>query len=293
MHITDDQPQEVQAGTRAFLANPRYELLPFEGFDPALEPLQEGAKVTVTASPQRGMDATVRKTTYAIDQGYEAIPHIAARSVESKEHLDEMLGTFTDLGVQDIFVPGGDRDEPAGPFSSALDLLTGMRELGYSFRDVGITGYPEGHPFLDHAVLAEAMEKKSSHATYIVTQLCYHPGHILEWVQTIRDTRDVDLRVNVGIPGVLKYSELIGITKKIGLTQSLKFLNKTSGIFGFFRRLIGSWGHYKPNDLVQEIGPQTQHPKFNLGCAHIYTFNNVQNVENWRLEMLNRHTHDK
>lgn len=279
--------QEFRSGTEQFLSDPRYELLPFDEFEEAIQPLPDGARVTVTASPQCGIDATVEKTTYAIRQGYEAVPHLAARSIKSKQQLDEILGTFSDIGVRDLFVPGGDRDEPAGPFSSAHDLLVCMEDLGYSFQDVGITGYPEGHPFLDDSVLSEAMQKKSSCATYIVTQLCYHPGHILDWVKTIRNHRDIDLRVHVGLPGVLKYQELIGITKNIGLSQSLKFLNKTTGILGFLKQLIGSWGYYRPDELVDEIAPRTEDPELQIGRAHIYTFNKTQNVENWRLEKLN------
>ena len=34
-------------------------------------------------------------------------------------------------------------------------------------------------------MLAESMERKAPHATYITTQLCYDSSAILEWITTI------------------------------------------------------------------------------------------------------------
>ena len=48
-----------------------------------------------------------------------------------------------EAGVSTVFVPGGDQDPPAGDYTSALDLLEDLKELGNPFAEVGITGYPE------------------------------------------------------------------------------------------------------------------------------------------------------
>ena len=146
---------------------------------------------------------------------------------------------------------------------------------------MGITGYPEGHDFLDDRTLAEAMERKAPYATYITTQLCYDPEAVLEWIETIRD-RGVDLPIEVGIPGVMKYQRLLSISQKVGVGDSINFLRKTSGIIGFVRQLVGSRGKYTPDALVDGLAPYVGDPDYGIRGIHVYTFNQSADTEAWR-----------
>ncbi len=269
----------------ALLAEPRFELMPFDSFGDQLEYLPEGATIAITTSPTLGLDATIEWTEKGADRGYEIVPHIAARYVRDDDHLERIAGQLKEAGVSDIFVPGGDREEPAGEFDSAYELLTRLETLGYRFDEIGITGYPEGHDFLSDATLAESMAKKEPHATYIVSQLCYDPGAVLEWIEEIRD-RDIDLPVEVGIPGVMKYQRLIGISQKVGVGDSVRFLRKTSGVVGFIRQLINSRGKYEPDELIDGLAPYVEDPLYGLRGVHIYTFNQVPDTEEWRFRKL-------
>jgi len=40
-----------------------------------------------------------------------------------RAHFDEVVARLVAAGVDDVFVPAGDADPPAGEFTSALDLL--------------------------------------------------------------------------------------------------------------------------------------------------------------------------
>jgi len=261
--------------------------MPFDSFGEQMGHLPDGAEIAITTSPTLGLDATVEWTEKAAAEGYEIVPHIAARYVRDEDHLDEVAGRVRDAGVSDIFVPGGDREEPAGEFESAYELLVALEELGYDFEEVGITGYPEGHAFLDEETLAEAMTKKEPHATYVVTQLCYDPDAVVEWIEEIR-ARGVDLPVEVGIPGVMKYQRLLGISQKVGVGDSIDFLRKTSGILGFVKQLVGSRGKYTPDDLIDGLAPHADDPEYGIRGVHIYTFNQVPDTEDWRLAALER-----
>jgi methylenetetrahydrofolate reductase (NADPH) len=262
--------------------------MPFESFEEEIEYLPEGATIAITTSPQLGIETTVERTEEAAELGYDVVPHIAARYVTDREELDEIATRLTDAGVTDIFVPGGDREEPAGEFESAHDLLVALDELGHSFAEVGITGYPEGHDFLDDEVLAEAMDEKAPYATYIVTQLCYDPDAVVSWVEDIR-ARGVELPVEVGIPGVMKYQRLMQISQKVGVGDSIKFLRKTTGILGFVKQLVGSRGTYKPDDLIDGLGPYADDETYNIRGIHIYTFNQTPDTESWRRGRLGRY----
>jgi methylenetetrahydrofolate reductase (NADPH) len=279
-----DTPTTTADGVRTLLAEPKFELMPFDSFGEQMRHLPDGATIAITTSPTLGIDSTVEWTEKAAAEGYEIIPHIAARYVEDVAHLEEIAGRLVDAGVTDIFVPGGDREEPAGEFESAYELLVALEDTAYEFEEVGITGYPEGHDFLSDETLAEAMAKKEPYATYIVTQLCYDPEIIVEWVEEIRD-RGVDLPVDVGIPGVMKYQRLLGISQKVGVGDSVRFLRKTSGVLGFVKQLVGSRGKYTPDSLVEGLAPYAG-GELGIRNVHIYTFNQVPDSEEWRREML-------
>lgn len=263
------------------LRAPRYEVMPFESFDEQIAHLPDGAEVTITASPSKDIEATVTKAEAAAARGYEVVPHIAARYVRDDAHLEEIAQRLTDAGVTDVFVPGGDREEPLGEFESAYELLVALENLGYAFDEVGITGYPEGHPFLDDETLAEAMRRKQPYATYLTTQLCYDPDAIVEWVADVRE-REVDLPVEVGIPGVMKYQRLLQISQRVGVGDSIEFLQKTTGIVDFLRQLISSRGAYTPDDLVEGLARYSGDPQYGIRGLHIYTFNQVPDTESWR-----------
>ncbi|GAB6863063.1 methylenetetrahydrofolate reductase [Haloplanus litoreus] len=274
-------PTHSADGASTLLTDPRFELMPFDSFEDQMEQLPDGAEIAVTASPQLGLDATVEWSEKAAARGYEPIPHVAARYVRDEDHLDDIAGRLVDAGVTDIFVPGGDREDPVGEFESAHELLVALDGLDYDFEDVGITGYPEGHDFLDDRTLAEAMEKKAPHATYLTTQLCYDPEAVRRWIETVRD-RGIDLPVEVGIPGVMKYQRLLNISQKVGVGDSIRFLRKTSGIVGFVRQLVGSRGKYTPDALVDGLAPYADDPEYGIRGLHIYTFNQVADTEAWR-----------
>ena len=259
--------------------------MPFDSFGDQMSHLPDGAEIAITASPSLGIDATVEWTEKAAAEGYEIVPHVAARYIEGEEHLDEIARRITDAGVTSIFVPGGEREEPAGPYESAYDLLVALDDLGYEFDKVGITGYPEGHHFVDDETMAEAMEKKAPYADYIVTQICYNPDAVIEWIEEIR-ARGIDLPVEVGIPGVMKYQRLLSISQKVGVGDSIGFLRKTTGVVDFVRQLVGSRGKYTPDKLIDGLAPYTDDPDYGIEGVHIYTFNQVPDTESWRRERL-------
>ena len=283
MSLGAQQGAETSAvdGAEYLLTHARFELMPFDSFEDEIQHLPDGASIAITTSPKLGIEKTVERSEEAAAQGYEVIPHIAARYIEGPEQLEEIARRLTEAGVTDIFVPGGDKEEPVGEFESAHDLLVALDDIDYEFDEVGITGYPEGHDFISEDELAESMEKKAPYATYIVTQLCYDPETILEWIEAVRD-RGVDLPIEIGIPGVMKYEKLLKISRKVGVGDSVKFLRKTTGLVGFVKQFVGSRGRYRPDDLIDGLGPYVGDDTYNIHGLHIYTFNQTPDLEGWR-----------
>jgi methylenetetrahydrofolate reductase (NADPH) len=62
--------------------------------------------------------------------------------------LDGFLGTLSAAGVDRLFVIAGDLDKPAGVLNSSLELIESGVLHKHGIVEVGIAGYPEGHPLL-------------------------------------------------------------------------------------------------------------------------------------------------
>jgi methylenetetrahydrofolate reductase (NADPH) len=263
------------------LAQPRFELIPMEGAIERAALLPEGAKVTVTCSPTRGIESTLLLGEKLLERGFRIVPHIAARLVADRAHLDEIVRRLDDLGVREIFVIGGDAKKPVGPFSSAVELLSAMADSGHDFEHVGIGGYPEAHPNIDDETLRQTLLDKRPFATYIVSQMCFDPDAILNWVADIR-RRAIGLPVYIGLPGVVERKKLLQISLKIGVGDSARFLTKYTQVLTRFLKP----GGYSPDELVKNLAPFVEDQDYNLAGFHIYTFNQVESTEEWRRQVL-------
>lgn len=273
-------------GVRELLRDPRWELLPFASFDDQLATLPDGATITITASPDKGIEPTVEMAVETAEEtDFEVVPHLAARSVEDRDQLASIADQFQEVGITDVFVPGGDNPEPEGEFTSSYELLVAMEELGISFPEVGITGYPEGHPIISDDELVAALEQKRPYATYIATQICYNPATVLSWIEEVR-ADDVDLPIHVGVPGVMDYQRLLGVSRKVGVGQSIRFVRKTSGILATVKRALFSRGVYRPDDLVDGLAPYADDPEYGIHGLHLYTFNRAADTVEWREKQL-------
>ena len=270
-------------GARELLSDPHYELLPFDGLYEEADELPVGATVALTASPEKGVDETIDRSIELADRGFTVSTHVAARGVRSQDHLEEIADRLQEAGIDDIFVPGGDNEEPEGPYDSAYALLVDLEEeLGREFGQVGITGYPEGHQFIDDDTLWDHLEKKAPYADYIVTQMTFDPEAVGTWARTVRDDAGVDLPIIVGVPGVMKYQRLLKISRQIGVGDSLSYLRKTTGVFDFVKQFLGSRGQYAPDDFIEGIGELYEAGDYGIEAVHLYTFNQAADTEGWR-----------
>ncbi|MBA3792651.1 MAG: methylenetetrahydrofolate reductase [Rubrobacter sp.] len=264
------------------LAQPRFELIPMEGARERAAHLPEGAKVTVTCSPTQGIKSTLLLGEELLERGFRIVPHIAARLVADRTHLEAIVRRLDDLKVREVFVIGGDARKPVGPFSGAFELLSAMADSGHDFEHVGVGGYPEGHPIIDDGILRQALLDKRPFATYVVSQMCFDLGAILDWVADIRQ-QGIGLPVYIGLPGVVERKKLLQISLKIGVGDSARFLTKHTNLVTRFLKP----GGYSPDELVKELAPYVGDQNYNIAGFHIYTFNQVESTEKWRRKILN------
>lgn len=266
---------------RTRLANAYLEVFPAPGIEAELERLPPGSYVAITCSPRRGIGATLDLTERIAGLGLTPVPHVSARLLIDEAHLRDVLSRLHASGVDSVFVPGGDVPEPRGRFSSSLEVLRRMAELGHGFRDVGIAAYPEGHPFLRDDELLDGLREKQAHATYLVTQMCFDARGILRWLRRIR-AHGVRLPAWIGLPGAVERSRLLAVSLRIGVGESTRFLGRQKGLV---RSLLGKQA-YRPDDLLTSLAPGLEDPVLDIPGFHLYSFNQVERTEEWRREAL-------
>ncbi|HYH74135.1 MAG TPA: methylenetetrahydrofolate reductase [Nocardioides sp.] len=268
----------------SLLTRVRYEVLPTTGVvDEVHGHLPAGATVTVTASPAKGMEETLDISERLAAQGFDVVPHLAARMISGHTHLAEITHRLRLAGVTTVFVPTGDSDPQKGAYRSALQVLEDLRNAGDPFAEVGITGYPESHPSINDDLTIQAMWDKRHYATQIISNLTFDPAVLAAWVARVR-ARGVQLPVLVGLPGPVERMKLLRMATKIGMGESARFLSKNAGLF---TRIAAPSGY----DPLRFLGGATQVlglPEMNVAGLHLFTFNQVAETEAWRLEQLRR-----
>ena len=126
-----------------------------------------------------------------------------------------------------------------------------LSQLEHGIEEVGIGGYPEGHPLISDQELDRALMDRQPFACYIVTQLCFDAG----WISGIRH-RGLRLPVYVGLPGVVDRKKLL------------------------------QPGGYRPDELVERLSPSAGDEHYDIVGLRLYTFNQVEGTEQWRQRIL-------
>lgn len=270
----------------AALQRPRYEVLPLDGVaEDVIAHLPHGSKITVTASPTKGLEATLGVAEALAPRDYSVVPHLSARLVRDRAHLEEIVARLRAVEIREVFVIAGDARQPAGEYAGAAELLAAMGELRESFAEIGISGYPESHHFISDETTIEAMFAKEPMATYIVSQICFDSDVIATWVRRVRD-RGTHLPIWIGVPGAVDTRKLMRTSLRIGLGESVRFLR---GQRGLLRRFL-SPRRYTPTDLLEQLSPTFADPEARVGGIHVYTFNELKETETWRRQLVDRLT---
>ena len=257
------------------------EIIPVPGIEDKLDSLPSDMYLAVTCSPTKGVDETLELSEKLIERGFKVTPHIASKCVSGEKHLEAIIKKLDELGIESIFVPGGDRPEPMGDFNNALDLLKALKKLGHNLNKIGMAAHPEGHPDVSDEILMEALEEKKDLADFIVTQMCFDAEILNDWMNKIQK-KGIELPVWVGLPGVIERGRLLKTSLRIGVGDSLRFLRKKSQVA---TELMKS-SIYNPDDLVRDITEQIDINDSKLAGYHIYCFNQIETTEKWRTERI-------
>ncbi len=275
---------EARSHRLALIENMTFEVVPLKSVDDAMAALPAGADVSVTCSPTKGIAETQRITEELLERGFTAIPHISARLVRDRAHVDELAAWFRSVGLTRIFSVGGDAPE-CGAYPDAFHFLRDLFETDHGLRIVGITGYPDGHAFVSADRMQQAMLDKQELLAaagvdgYCSTQMCFDPDTIAKWMRVVRE-QGISLPIHLGLPGVVDKKKLMTMGVRLGIGQSLSYLRKNRSAV----TKLMTTTHYDPNDLLVPLGSDL----LDLGveALHVFTFNQVEATEEWRVSNL-------
>jgi methylenetetrahydrofolate reductase (NADPH) len=258
--------------------------MPLDGAEAAvLQHVPRELTVTITSSPSRGLDATLVLAERLAAHGYRVVPHLAARLIADRAQLKALLARLDALGLREVFAVAGDLPRAIGPFPGAAALLSAMAEVGHGLEQIGITGYPESHAFISDDTTIQAMFDKAPFATYIVSQISFDADVIGTWIRRVRD-RGVELPIHIGMPGPIDPVRLLRLSGRIGLGESARFLRRHRSWVG--RLTLPR--PYRPSALLERLAPHLARPDNRVAGLHLFTFNELSQVEAWRRTEIDR-----
>jgi methylenetetrahydrofolate reductase (NADPH) len=204
--------------------------------------------------------------------------------VRDRAELEEICGRLTGLGIDKVFVPGGDADPP-GAYPDALSMLEDLATLETPFEHIGITGYPESHPTINDDLTIQSMWDKRRYATHVVSNLTFDPAVLTDWVRRMRG-RGITQPLLLGIPGPVDRAKLLSMAGKIGVGESTRFLVKHKGTFA----RLAAPGGFTGEKFLRKCATDLGDPAMGVEGLHVFTFNQVAETEKWRTELLEQLT---
>ena len=244
--------------------------------------LAENTTVNVTFLPSTNPTDTIKVAKRLSDDGMNPVPHIAARSLTSKDQLAELARAMvSEANVSEVLIIGGGVDKPVGEFASSMDVLsTGiLQDVGIT--RVGVAGHPEGSPDITDDQLADALAwknnfaKKEGLSLYIETQFCFDATAVVKWENMIRQSGN-ELPIRIGIPGPATIKTLFKFAQISGIGPSMRFIAKQA------RNVSKLLTVQSPHLLITDLAQTMYEDKDSKICHfHYYPFGGFAQTANW------------
>jgi methylenetetrahydrofolate reductase (NADPH) len=244
--------------------------------------LPAGTPVYVNHLPKHNVAAAL-DTLIALGQaGLEPVPHIAARRVFTRLEVQDFIAkAVRRAGVRKVLLVAGDVPEPIGPYADSIGLLAEDFMQGSGLTQVGLAGYPEGHPRIATAALLRAMQRKLELAArqglgvHLVTQFSFAPNRIVEYcADAARRTPGVP--VYVGMAGPTNPVTLLRYAQRCGVSASLRAL-QSEGI-----KAVRHFTHVDPTEQLMALaGRLRSGGAHNVVGVHLYGFGGAVRTAEW------------
>jgi methylenetetrahydrofolate reductase (NADPH) len=251
--------------------------------------LPVGTRVYVNHSPRHALTDLLPALAAVRKAGLEPVPHMAARRIRSRaEVLSFLERARDDSAVTKVLLIGGDEPQPRGPYPDGATLLREGVFAQYGVREVGVPGYPEGHPRIANTILKRALQEKLALAgaqglgTYMVTQFSFAPARVVEYCANLAREMPA-LPVYVGLAGPTEARTLLRFAQRCGVSASLRAL-KDQGMAAV--RLVI---HTDPGEQLAAVARYCLvHASCNVVGVHLFSFGGASRAAAWMASVIAR-----
>jgi len=249
--------------------------------------LPAGTPVYVNHLPQRDLSHTLKALIALREANLEPVPHIAARRVAARAEARDFVEKAVRLaGVAKFLLIGGDVPAPLGPYADGAQLLAEDFLAGSGLTQVGLPGYPEGHPRIATTDLNRALEEKLELAARqglgasVVTQFSFAPNRIVEFCADLA-RRAPGVPVYVGLAGPTNPVALLRFAQRCGVSASLRAL-QAEGM-----RAVRLFTHVDPSDQLVALARHARSGSAsNVVGVHLFSFGGVARTARWMNERI-------
>jgi methylenetetrahydrofolate reductase (NADPH) len=243
--------------------------------------IPQGTSVSVTFLAGETAPARVAAARQVKNYGFHPRPHISARRLSSAQELESFLADLAaQAQIDRAFVVAGDLGTPAGPYFDALAVIKSGLLGKYGVRNVGISGYPEGHPDFSAEKLWKALRDKHQvmtdlgHSYDIITQFGFDAKPVLEWLEQLRGT-GITAPVRIGVSGPASVKTLLRFAARCGVGASASVMAK----YGVsITKLLNTAG---PDALISEFAGSIDPAKHGQVHLHFYPFGGLAKTAQW------------
>lgn len=244
--------------------------------------MRPGAEVFVANLPREGADVLVAAARTLKLAGLSPVPHVVARNIAGPRELGDMLARLTaEAGVERALVLGGDRDDPAGPFDAALQLIETGAFQRAGIRRIAIGCYPEGHARIPADALAGALRDKLAAAAdagldvLLVSQFVFDAAPVVAFAEGLR-RQGVAAPLRVGVAGPADRAKLIKYALRCGVGASLRVLRERGELA---RNVLAG---ETPDEILGTVADAAAaRPELAITGAHFFTFGNPAGSIGW------------
>jgi methylenetetrahydrofolate reductase (NADPH) len=249
--------------------------------------LPSGSCVYIPSLPGLPLTRTLDAIAAIREAGLDPVPHVSARRILNRDEFRDFLRrAATDYGVHRVLLIGGDEPRAKGPFADSLQILEERLLAECGVREIGVPGYPEGHPRIPANAIDRALERKlelaaaQSIGVYVLTQFSFSPARVVEYCGSLA-RRWPNLPVYVGIAGPTDPAALVRYAQRCGVSRSFRALrNLGTGI----AQLVTNTD---PRDQLVSVARYTRaHEPSNAVGVHLYSFGGAVRAAAWMRQLL-------
>ncbi len=246
--------------------------------------------IYITFLPGSDFETTIALAKRLRLEGFEPVPHLAARSIPDRAFLGQSLERLRgEANVSRVLLIGGGVPTPVGEFSDSMQLLeTGLFDQ-YGIRKIGLAAHPEGSPDISDDGIRKALKwkndfaKRTNASLYLVTQFCFEAAPIIAWDKRIRAEGN-RLPIHIGIPGLATVKTLMAHAKACGIGASMKFISRQA--MNVAKLLTVS----APDKLVADLAAyRARDPACGIAGVHMFPLGGLKKSADWSYAVADGH----